>query len=95
MDAQINLTLWPTAEYGCVLVHARFLGILGQIAQNNSDPLIKLYMSSPSTDNQSHPYAVWEQTHTGRTLRVFPDEYLAMQFAVDNGAQVIENPTDY
>jgi len=43
----------------------------------------------------THPYAVWELTHTGRVLRTFPDEYLAMQFVVNNGGTVIPNPVNW
>ncbi len=43
----------------------------------------------------SDPYAVWEVVDTGRVLRFFPDEYLAMQFAVNNGGQVIPNPANW
>lgn len=43
-------------------------------------------------DYSDSPYAVCEITATGRVLRVFADEYLAMQFAVNNGSQVVRNP---
>ncbi len=41
------------------------------------------------------PFAVWEQRPNGRFLWVFHDEFLAMQFAVNNGLQVISNPTNF
>jgi hypothetical protein len=46
-------------------------------------------------DNTEHPFAVWELTGTGRVLRTFPDEYLAMQFVVNNGGKVIANPINH
>lgn len=39
-----------------------------------------------------YPYCVWETTGTGQVLRFFPDEDLAMQFVVNNGGTVIDNP---
>lgn len=39
-----------------------------------------------------YPYAVWETTPTGRVLRFFEDEDLAIQFVVNNGGTVINNP---
>jgi hypothetical protein len=41
------------------------------------------------------PYAVWEQTSTGRYLHLFHDEFLAMQFAVSVSSQVIDNPIEH
>lgn len=43
----------------------------------------------------SHPFAVWELCAYGRVLRTFPDEYLAAQFAVNNGGLVIGNPCNW
>ncbi len=45
--------------------------------------------------DSSAPYAVWQETLHGRVLHVFEDQYLAMQFAVNNGLQVIPNPVKH
>lgn len=42
--------------------------------------------------NSTHPFACWEKRPGGLYLRTFADEYLAAQFAVNNGTTVISNP---
>ncbi len=46
-------------------------------------------------DSTTHPFAVWEHTHTGRILRTFPDADLAAQFIINNGGELIANPCNW
>lgn len=43
----------------------------------------------------SGDYSVWYFGHTGRVLYTFDDEYLAMQYAVHVGSQVIKSAVNW
>lgn len=44
---------------------------------------------------QDYPYCVWEHRIGGRVLRYFADEYLAGQWIINNGGQIVPNPNTF